>query len=272
MCFTNVGLYTDMELKNLFIFLQNLSEKLNVFHNRKSNTNLIVKNKSNNKAVYNPVTNYDRSFEKLIRSIIQKSFPKDAITGEELKDKKSSNNFQWVIDPIDGTKAFVIGLPTWSNLIGLSYKKKPIIGLANFPKLKRFYLNDNKRSFLFKNQKKYIIKSSKNYDLKHVKIIGNFYRNLNTKKKDKLINKFGSSYKHFSFDALNYCLLAEGKVDVVVESSLKNYDIVPLIPIIKNSGGLVTNWKNGPAENGGNILATSNIKLHKKMIKLLNRL
>ena len=92
MCFTNVGLYTDMELKNLFIFLQNLSEKLNVFHNRKSNTNLIVKNKSNNKAVYNPVTNYDRSFEKLIRSIIQKSFPKDAITGEELKDKNEQAN------------------------------------------------------------------------------------------------------------------------------------------------------------------------------------
>ena len=130
MCFTNVGLYTDMELKNLFIFLQNLSEKLNVFHNRKSNTNLIVKNKSNNKAVYNPVTNYDRSFEKLIRSIIQKSFPKDAITGEELKDKKSSNNFQWVIDPIDGTKAFVIGLRFHNRRIFLCFRGRIAFSIA----------------------------------------------------------------------------------------------------------------------------------------------
>ena len=85
----------------------------------------------------------------------------------------------------------------------------------------------------------------------------------------KIIKKFGPSFRLAGFDALNYCLLAEGKVDAVIEANLKPYDILPLIPIIKNSGAMVSNWKNEPAENGGNILATSNGKLHNKILKLL---
>ena len=85
----------------------------------------------------------------------------------------------------------------------------------------------------------------------------------------KVIKKFGWSFRLAGFDALNYCLLAEGKVDAVIEANLKPYDILPLIPIIKNSGAIVTNWKNEPAENGGNILATSNKILHNKILDLL---
>ena len=86
---------------------------------------------------------------------------------------------------------------------------------------------------------------------------------------NKVIKKFGWSFRLAGFDALNYCLLAEGTVDAVIEANLKPYDILPLIPIIKNSGAIVTNWKNEPAENGGNILATSNKVLHTKILKLL---
>ena len=106
--------------------------------------------------------------------------------------------------------------------------------------------------------------------MKTIKIAVIFIEILATKKK-KLINKLGNSYKNFSFDALNYCLLAEEKVDAIIEANLKIYDIVALIPIIKKSGGLITNWKNGSAENGGNILATSNAKLHKKLLKLTKK-
>ena len=77
-------------------------------------------------------------------------------------------------------------------------------------------------------------------------------------------------FRNVSYDALSYCLLAEGKIDVVIESNLKSYDIVPLIPIIKNSGGCISTWKNNSAEEGGNILATSNKKLHKKILKIIN--
>ena len=102
-----------------------------------------------------------------------------------------------------------------------------------------------------------------------IKIIGNFHGTLSYEKQRRVIKKFGWSFRLAGFDALNYCLLAEGTVDAVIEANLKPYDILPLIPIIKNSGAIVTNWKNEPAENGGNILATSNKVLHTKILKLL---
>ena len=258
-----------MNYKKSFNFLKTLPSKLNSFYKKKSNLIIKVNNKSKSKKDFDPVTNFDKAFEKYIRSLIYKKFPKDAIIGEEFKEKLSKNNFKWSIDPIDGTRAFVIGAPTWSNLISLSYKNKSILGLANFPELNKYYINDEKRSFVFKDNKKYILKSSKNNNLKTIKIIGNFHGTLSYERQRKVIRKFGWSFRLAGFDALNYCLLAEGNVDAVIEANLKPYDILPLIPIMKNSGAIVTNWKNKPAENGGNILATSNKILHNKILKLL---
>ena len=258
-----------MNYKKPYEFLRSLSSSLNNYYKKKSKKNLIISNKSKNKKNYDPVTNFDKNFEKLIRAKIQKKFPNDSIIGEEFNDKKTSGQFMWSIDPIDGTRAFVIGAPTWSNLVSLSHQDKSKIGLANFPELMKFYLNDKKYSYVFRNGKRRIIKSSNNTNLKTVKIIGNFHGTLSYEKQKKVIKKFGWSFRLAGFDALNYCLLAEGKVDAVIEANLKPYDILPLIPIIKNSKAIVTNWKNESAENGGNILATSNKKLHKKILRLL---
>ena len=250
-------------------FLKSLPGKLNNFYKKNSKFAFKVSNKSKNKKDFDPVTNLDRAFEKYIRSLIHKSFPNDSIIGEEFEDKNSENDYTWSIDPIDGTRAFVIGAPTWSNLIGLSFKNKSLLGLANFPELDKYYINDKKKSYVFKKNKKYILKSSNNNNLKTIKIIGNFHETLSYRKQKKVIKKFGWSFRLAGFDALNYCLLAGGKVDAVIEANLKPYDILPLIPIIKNSGAIVTNWKNEPAEKSGNILATSNKKLHSKILKLL---
>jgi len=258
-----------MQFYKYFNFLKKTPIKLNSFYKKKSSLNLIVKNKSKFKREYDPVTNFDKAFEKYIRSLINKNFPSDRIIGEEFNDKNSKSDFKWSIDPIDGTRAFVIGAPTWSNLISLSFKEKSKLGLANFPELNKFYINDKKKSYLFKDKKKKILKSSKNSNLKTIKIIGNFHGTLSYERQKKVIKKFGWSFRLAGFDALNYCLLAEGKVDAVIEANLKPYDILPLIPIIKNSGAIVTNWKNEAAENGGNILASSNRLLHNKILKLL---
>ena len=258
-----------MNLKQQNNFLKNLPQKLNQFYSKQSKSGFKVSNKSKTKKDFDPVTNIDRGFEKYIRSLIHKSFPKDSIIGEEFEDKYTLNDYQWCIDPIDGTRAFVIGAPTWSNLIGFSVKGKSAIGLANFPELNKYYLSNEKKSFVIKNSKTNILKSSKNNDLKTIKIMGNFHGTLSYEKQKKIIKKFGWSFRLAGFDALNYCLVAEGKVDAVIEANLKPYDILPLIPIIKNSGAIVTNWKNEPAERGGNILATGNQKLHNKILKLL---
>ena len=264
-----IKLYTLMNYNKPFNFIKNLPAKLDSFYIKKFKGNITVNNKSKSKKDFDPVTNFDKAFEKYIRSFINKKFPKDSIVGEEFEDKFTLNDYKWSIDPIDGTRAFVIGAPTWSNLISLSYKEKSLLGLANFPELNKYYINDQKKSYLFKNKKKFILKSSNKNNLKKIKIIGNFHGTLTCEKQRSLIKKFGWSFRLGGFDALNYCLLAEGRVDAVIEANLKPYDISPLIPIINNAGAIVSNWKNESAENGGNILATSNRILHNKILKLL---
>ena len=251
--------------------LKNLPRKLNNFYSKNSKYSFKVNNKSKNKKIYDPVTNLDKAFEKFIRNIIVKQFPKDAILGEEFLEKYSVNDYKWYIDPIDGTKAFMVGAPTWSNLIGLTHKDIPVLGLANFPALNKFYINDQKKSYLFK-KKKTILKTSKESSLRKCKVIGHLHEWIFLKKYNKKIKKVISSVAYFNaatFDALNFCLLAEGKVEAVIETGLKPFDIVPLIPIVEKAGGIVTTWNNRSAIQGGNILATSNKKLHNKILKIL---
>ena len=254
-----------------FSLLKNLPKKLNNFYSKNSKYNLKVSNKSKDKKIYDPVTNLDKAFEKFIRDAIVKQFSKDAILGEEFLEKYSDNDYKWYIDPIDGTRAFMVGAPTWSNLIGLTHKDQPVLGLANFPALNKFYLNDQQNSYLF-NDKKTILQTSKETNLKRCKIVGHLHEWLFLKKYNKKIEKVMSSVSYFgsaTFDALNFCLLAEGRVEAVIETNLKPFDIVPLIPIIEKAGGVVSTWNNMSVKKGGNILATSNKKLHYKILKLL---
>ena len=258
-----------MQLKKPFNFIKSLPIKLNNFYIKRSNSKIDVRNKSKNNKNFDPVTNLDQAFEKYIRYLINKKFPKDSIIGEEFEDKNLTSDYTWSIDPIDGTRAFVIGAPTWANLINLSFKNKSILGLANFPELNKYYISDGKKSYLYKGKKKKILKSSNNSNLQTIKVIGNFHGSINYDKQRKVIKRFGPSFRLAGYDALNYCLLAEGKVDAVIEGNLKPYDILSLIPIIKKSGGVVTSWKNKKAEMGGNIIASSNKRLHNKILKLL---
>ena len=260
-----------MKYNKPFNLLKSLPKRLNNFYVKNLKYVLKINNKSKNKKIYDPVTNLDKGFEKFIRSIIIKQFPKDAILGEEFLEKYSDNDYKWYIDPIDGTRAFMVGAPTWSNLIGLTFKNRSILGLANFPALNKFYIADQKRSYLIDN-KKTILKTSKEYNLKKCKVIGHLHEMLFIKKYKKKINKIISSVSYFgaaTFDALNFCLLAQGKVEAVIETNLKPFDIVPLISIIEKAGGIVTTWNNKSAINGGNIIATSNQKLHNQILKIL---
>ena len=260
-----------MNYSKPFKLLKNLPNKLNNFYNKNSKSSLKISNKSKNKKKFDPVTNLDKAFEKLIRNIITKQFPKDAILGEEFFEKYSNNDYKWFIDPIDGTRAFMVGAPTWSNLVGLTHKNQSALGLANFPALNKFYINDQKKSYLI-NNKKTILKTSKKNVLKKCKVIGHLHETLFQKKYNKQIKRVKSLVSYFgaaTFDALNFCLLAEGKVEAVIETNLKPFDIVPLIPIVEKAGGIVTTWNNRSAIQGGNILATSNKKLHNKILKIL---
>ena len=150
--------FNSKEYKIYAVFLNNLAKELTDFYYSKLNKTFKVSNKLKDKG-YDPVTTSDKAFEKFIRSKINKRFPTHQVIGEEFGHKRSSSNFTWVIDPIDGTRSFVIGNPTWSNLISLNFKGKPFLGMANFPILKKYYINfSNKIAYVINNGKKKKIK------------------------------------------------------------------------------------------------------------------
>ena len=249
-------------------FLENLANKLTKFYYLKLDRPFKVINKIKGKG-YDPVTSADKAFEKFIRSEINRKFPSHQIIGEEFGNDKKKSDFSWIIDPIDGTRSFVIGNPTWSNLISLNYKGYPLIGLANFPRLKKFYLNvSNIAAYIFENKKKRKLKINKNVKMRNVKLSAAFHGSL-TLNQQKKIPKILKLMQFPCADALSYSHLCEGKVDVVLQCSNKIWDIHPLIPIIKASGGIVTTWSNNNAIKGGNIIVSANRNVHKKFLKIL---
>ena len=262
---------SELNPKNINIyynFLNKLADDLTKFYFLKLDKPFKVSNKLKGSG-YDPVTTSDKAFEKFIRLKIKKNFPKHQLIGEEYGEKKNKSDFTWVIDPIDGTRSYVIGNPTWSNLISLNYKGKPIFGLANFPKLNKYYLNQsNKISYVFEKGKKRKIKSSKNSLFSKIKVAGSFHGYISLDKQKK-IKKISKLMQFPCADALSYAHFCEGKMDAVIQCGNKIWDIHPLIPIIEASGGIVTTWKNENATKGGNILVTSNKAFHNKLLKLL---
>ena len=249
-------------------FLNKLANELTNFYYSKLNKPFKISNKLKGKG-YDPVTTSDKAFERFIRLKIKNKFPEHQVIGEEFGYKKSKSNFTWIIDPIDGTRSFVIGNPTWSNLISLNYKGIPILGLANFPVLKKYYLNySDNIAYVVNNGKRTKISVNKKATFKDVKVSAAFHGWLPLEKQKK-IPKILKLMQFPCSDALSYSHLAEGRVDIVIQCSNKIWDIHPLIPIIKAAGGYISTWDNRDAINAGNILVSSNKTIHNKFLKLL---
>ena len=250
-------------------FLNSLPKKLNKLYFFKLKGKFKLNNKSKKKSGFDPVTNIDRAFELYLRKEILKKFPNDGIIGEEFGEKKTKNGFSWILDPIDGTRSFVIGSPTWSNLISINYKKVPILGLVNFPMLKKYYITGADRSsYLVENNKFKKLHVAKPTSFNNIKMAGSFFGWLSLKKQLK-ISKLVTLMRFPCSDALSYCQLCEGKLDAVIQCSNKIWDVHPMIPLIKNAGGVINTWKNKDAKFAGNIVASSNIKTHKQLLKML---
>ena len=261
---------SELNSKNITVFanfLNRLAKDMTRFYYSKLNKPFKIDNKLQGKG-YDPVTTADRAFEKFIRSKIKKKFPSHEIIGEEFGYKKTKSDFAWIIDPIDGTRSFVVGNPTWSNLISLNYKGNPVVGLANFPKLNKYYLNTSRKTaYVVENGKKRKLSVNKKASFSNVKVSGAFHGWLSLKKQSK-IPKLLKLMQFPCIDALSYAHLCEGKIDVVMQCQNKIWDIHPLIPIIKASGGIATTWKNESANKAGNVLISANKSIHKKILDL----
>ena len=249
-------------------FIESLAKKLTKFYYTKLNKSFKVSNKLKGKG-YDPVTSADKAFEKFIRKEILKKFPNHQVIGEEFGHKKTKSEYSWVIDPIDGTRSFVIGNPTWSNLVSLNYRGNPVLGLANFPILRKYYFNTSiNTAYVSDNGKKRKIKVNNKSNFSNMKLSAAFHGSLSLNQQKKI----PQILKRMQFpctDALSYSHFAEGKLDIVIQCGNKIWDIHALIPIIRAARGIVSTWKNDDAKKAGNIICSANKSLHKKILKIL---
>ena len=220
---------------------------------------------------FDPVTAADKDAEIAIRAVLSAQFPDHGIIGEEWDAKASAGAFDWIVDPIDGTRAFISGVPVWGTLIGLLHGGRAVAGLMAQPFTGEIYLGLSGTSIYQRHGETQNIHTSGLTELKRAKVTATSpdifeqagtVAHLNRLRAATLQTRWG-------LDCYGYCLLAAGHIDIVAESALKNVDIAPLIAIIENAGGVVTTWDGGPAEQGGNCVAAATPELHAAAMKVL---
>ena len=257
--------------KNIKLFnrfanhLADEARKISMFYFKK---NIKISNK--NKANFDPVTAADIKVQKKINKLINKQFPSHSILGEEDSIIKNSE-YEWCVDPIDGTKSYIQGVPLWGTLIALSKNNEIILGLADIPALNERYIGHSNLSCKIVRNKKTKLKVRNNERLSE-SILNTtspyvFANQSDQKSFERLSSKVKST--RLGGDCYSYCLLADGLIDIVVESGLKPWDIRALVPIINNAGGIINTWESKEVASGGRIIAAANKGLFKKSQKVL---
>lgn len=221
---------------------------------------------------FDPVTEADRAAEAAIRALIETHYPSHAITGEEY-EAKAGDDFEWVIDPIDGTRAFMSGIPTWGTLVGLNHKGRPVLSMLEQPFTgERFFAADGQGSFLQHGGTTQAIKVRACGELGDA-VLATTSPDLFTGTPGEAswhgVNS-GVKLTRYGGDCYNYALVAMGQLDVVIEQGLKDVDIQPLVTLVEQAGGVITDWQGGPAHQGGQAIACGDAALHQKMLTLLN--
>jgi histidinol phosphatase-like enzyme (inositol monophosphatase family) len=231
-----------------------------------------------NKAVggaFDPVTKADRGAEKAISEALAVRFPDHGIVGEEFGTKPGSSAFQWIIDPIDGTRSFIIGSPLWGTLIGVLKDGVPVFGLMDQPFTgERFWSGDKAAYHSVRGGRPMRLKTRECTQIEDAVLASTHPDLFESAEQSAALRalKAKARLTRYGGDCYNYCLLAAGLVDIIVEPGLKPYDIVALIPIIERAGGVVTTWAGASASPGGDIIATGDARLHEDALAMINKL
>ncbi len=229
-----------------------------------------IKIVSKQDAYFDPVTIADINIQQKLHTLIEKQYPSHSMIGEEESIIKDSE-YEWCIDPIDGTKSFIQGVPLWGTLISLSKNNKIILGIADIPALNERYVGYENIAYKIINKKRTLLGVRKKVDLMNAILNSTspyVFASKSDQRKFEKVAKIAKSTR-LGGDCYSYCLLADGHVDLVIESGLKPYDIRALVPIIKNSGGVIKSWEGDSVINGGRILAATSKKLFMETQKIL---
>ena len=226
-----------------------------------------VESKSDN----SPVSIADKEIEQTLRTMIATEFPDHGVLGEEFATKSADSEFLWVIDPIDGTKSFICGNPSFGALISLLKNGRPVLGIIEIPAMGERWLGIDGQGTFFNDHHVQTKATQKLADGICCATGPDFF----TQDELPIYNQVSQHgpFRLFGGDCYNYGLLASGHVDVVMEAGLKPFDFMALIPVIKNAGGIVTDWRANQMtlESSGQILACANLHLHQQCLEQINK-
>jgi histidinol phosphatase-like enzyme (inositol monophosphatase family) len=200
---------------------------------------------------FDPVTVADRGAEEVMRDIISRKFPEHGIAGEEFGNTREGADFVWALDPIDGTRSFVLGLPLWGTLIGLQFQGKPLLGIMDQPFTGERFWSDEQAAWYRGHQGTLQCKTRPCRDLAQAYLAATT-PDLFKAGDEARFNALAKAVRmrRFGGDCYLYCMLALGHIDIVAEALLKPFDILPLIPIVEKAGGVVSHWGGDDAGAG----------------------
>jgi histidinol phosphatase-like enzyme (inositol monophosphatase family) len=221
---------------------------------------------------FDPVTEADKRAEEGMRELIQGAYPQDAILGEEFGHRPGDSGFEWILDPIDGTRAFIAGQPLWGTLIALEQRGVPVIGILDQPFLEeRLTATAGKTEFSTAASTQ-ILKTRSCAQLCDA-VICTTHPMLHFSEAERerywrverrcRLSRYGG-------DCYAYALIAMGFVDLVIETDLKRWDIAAIIPIIEGAGGIVTDWEGRSPRGGGNVIAAGDERAHAAALAILS--
>jgi len=233
-------------------------------------TSLAALDKSSS-GVFDPVTEADRAGEVVMRRMINANFPSHGIVGEEFGVERGDAEYVWVLDPIDGTKAFICGLPIWGTLIGLTRFGHPVYGMLNQPFSRERFSGDGKASIYQGPAGHRTLRVRDCTSVAQALITTTHPRMMAPAERqrfDRLEER--AKLSRYGGDCYAYAMLAAGHIDLVVEAALKPYDIVAIIPIVEGAGGVVTTWEGADASGGGTVIAAGDRRVHQEALAILN--
>lgn len=219
---------------------------------------------------FDPVTEGDRAAERAMREVLAQRRPLDAIRGEEYGETEGSTGFTWVLDPIDGTRAFLAGTPTWGTLIAVCTEDGPVHGIIDQPFTAERWEGGPDIARHTGPQGERALATRTARPLSEA-ILFSTFPEVGTPEERERFERVSARAKltRFGTDCYAYGLLAMGQIDLVIEAGLHDYDVCAPIAVIEAAGGLVTAWDGGPAHQGGRVLAAANEAIHAEAMALL---
>lgn len=217
--------------------------------------------------MFDPVTEADRTAEQAMRKLIRERFPSHGITGEEWPDHNGTSDYCWSLDPIDGTRSFICGLPTWTTLVALLKAGAPVLGLVDAPCLDETYVAFEGQAWICRKGERSEIHSSSCTRLSDARLSTTdpaLFEPSAAEAFERLSR--GARTTRYGHDAYAYARLAAGTLDLVVESGLKPHDYNPLIPLVSAAGGVIGDWRGGQAYAGGKLIAASTRELFEQAL------